>query len=164
MMDARRPFCAHWKAKHRPTFRKNQSVPAFGNCTLDGMPGNGDRNHGDTFGAGINSYLTWDSESIVDLPDRWEMTVMLDDGAPLGECRVDLTPRKCQKFKPAKGRKFRWTCTAAATEAGKKPADPSAAKGRVLGSGEVTADKWGLVTIRQMRMLKGAQRVAIVKR
>ncbi len=152
MIDARRPFCAHWKAQHRPVIRRNQSVPAFGNCTLDGMPGNGDRAHGQGFGAGINSYLTWDSESIVDEPARWEMTVILDDGAPLGECRVDLTPRKCRKFKPAAGTKLAWTCRTGAK-----------GDGEPLGSATIVADKWHLATIRQMRMLKGPQRVVIAR-
>ncbi len=168
MMDARRPFNYLWRVKHRPAIRRNQSVPAFGNCSLDGMPGNGNRGHGETFGAGINAHLTWDSETIVDEPGKWEMTVVLDDGAPLGECRVDLTPRKCQKFKAKKGQKFRWTCTTTALPAGKpakkgdKPAP--AAGGERLGGGTVTADQWGLVTIRRMRMLKGAQRVVIAGR
>jgi len=149
MITARRPFVAHWRAKHRPTIRKNQSVPAFGNCSVDGMPGNGDLRMGDTFGATINGYLTWDSETIVDKPDRWEMTVILDAGAPLPNCTVDLTPRKCQRFKPEPGTQFKWTCKAG---------------DNVLGAGTATADKWGLVTIRQLPMAKGAQRVVIAKR
>ena len=32
---------------------------------------------------------------------------------------------------------------------------------RRLGGGSIVADKWGLATIRQLRMLKGAQRVVI---
>jgi hypothetical protein len=38
------------------------------------------------------------------------------------------------------------------------------AKGRRLGAGSVAADQWGLVTIEQMRLLKGAQRVVIERR
>ena len=94
------------------------------------------------------------------------MTVILHPSAPLGECRVDLTPRKCQKFKPKKGQTFKWTCTALAAKTkakgAKKP--PAPAEGKTLGKGTVQADRWGLVTLRQMRMLKGAQRVVIVRK
>ena len=84
--------------------------------------------------------------------------MILDQGAPLGECRVDLTPRKCQKFKPARGDAFRWTCTAAVPPAA---GDKKPSAGDILGSGTIEADRHGLVTIRQMRMRKGRQRVVI---
>jgi len=172
MIDTRRPFVLHWRIRDgRPAIRRDQSVPAFGNCTLDDNPGNGDLRNGMTFDAQINGYLNWDTRTIVDAPDRWEMTVVLDGSAPLGECRVDLTPRKCRKFKPRKGQKFKWTCTnlppaqaADKDKAGKAGGKPPAAPApEVLGSGTVTADRWHLVTIRQMRMLKGAQRVVIIR-
>jgi len=167
MIESRHPFVVHWRIRDgRPTIRRNQSVPAFGNCTLDDNPGNGDLNNGAVFDAQINGYLSWDSETIVDRPDRWEMTVILHKSAPLGECRVDLTPRKCQQFKPQQGRTFQWTCTAAAAAKEGKPADTAAPApaGKPLGSGTVEADQWGLVTIRRMRMIKGAQRVVIARK
>ena len=148
MMDSRRPFVYNWYAKHRPSIRRDQSVPAFGNCSLDGMPGNGNLAMGDIFDTPINSWLTWDDKTIVDAADRWEMTVSLDGAAPLATCTVDLTPRKCQTFKPKPGTTFKWTC-----KAGDK----------LLGSGSVAADQWGLVTIRQLPMAKGNQRVVIEK-
>ncbi|KKL63991.1 hypothetical protein LCGC14_2169590, partial [marine sediment metagenome] len=152
-----------WRVKKgQPVIRRDQSVPAFGNCTLDDNPGNGDLRNGLTFDAQINGYLSWDSETIVDEPDRWEMTVILDASAPLDECRVDLTPRKCQKFKPAPGTKFKWTVTTLPPVSKKK--DKSAEKpppGRLLVTATKQADKHGLVTIRQMPILKGRQRVVI---
>jgi len=149
MMDSRHPFVYNWRAKRRPSIRRDQSVPAFGNCSIDGNPGNGDLRIGEIFDTAINSWLSWDGKTIVDAADRWEMTVILDDGAPLPKCTVDLTPRKCRQFKPSPGTQFKWTCRAA--------------KGGVLGSGTVTADKWGLVTIRQLPLVKGDQRVVIEK-
>jgi len=172
MIDSRHPFVVHWRIRDgRPTIRRDQSVPAFGNCTLDDNPGNGDLANGETFDAQINGYLSWDSESIVDAPGRWEMTVILHESAPLPECRVDLTPRKCRQFKPKEGQAFKWTCTTippAAKKADKKGAKAgekasAPPKARLLGSEMIEADQWGLVTIRRMRMLKGAQRVVIVK-
>jgi len=153
MMETKRPFVVQWQAKHRPVFRRDRSVPAFGNCTLDDMPGNGDLRNGQTFDTQLNGFLSWDGQTIVDEPDRWEMTVILDDGAPLPECRVDLTPRKCRKFRPKPGEEFRWTCTPIPAAGGQA--------GKPLGSGKLVADQWGLATIRQMRLLKGRHRVVI---
>jgi hypothetical protein len=152
MMDTRRPFVVHWQVRGGlPTIRRDQSVPAFGNCSLDDMPGSGDPSHGDHFGARINAYLSWDSEGIVDEPARWEMTVRLDGSAPLPECTVDLTPRKCRKFRPAPGDKFTWTNTPAGAS------EPAA-------SGDAAADKWGLVTLKQITLAKGNSRIVIQKR
>ena len=160
MITAKRPFVAHWRTKHRPTIRKNQSVPAFGNCSVDGMPGNGDRAHGDTFGATINGHLTWDSESVVDTPGRWEMTVWMEN-APLLNCTVDVTPRKCQKFRARPGQTFKWKNLqlAAAPKKGEKPAE-----GKVVGSGTVAADKWGLVTLKHITVTTNRHRLVIEKR
>jgi len=160
MIESRRPFVVHWRVRTPPAFRRDQSVPAFGNCTLDDNPGNGDLRNGITFDAQINGYLSWDSETIVDAPNRWEMTVILDGQAPLNVCRVDLTPRKCQAFKAKAGEKFTWTCTALGQPA-KKTDKP--VPGKVLGRGTVEADKYGLVTIEQMLLAKGSQRVVIAK-
>ncbi len=176
MIDSKRPLIYRWQVREqrRPIIRKNQSVPAFGNCSLDDNVGNGDLNHGYPLDSGqLNGYLNWDSETIVDRPDRWEMTVVLDDSAPLGECRVDVTPRKVQRFRGRAGQRFRWVCTfLPLVEPDQKPkggrisSDELPARpaiGKQLGSGSTVADQWGLVTIRQMRMLKGAQRVVIVR-
>ena len=148
MITARRPFVVHWQARNRPSIRRNQSVPALGNCSIDDMPGNGDRGHGGTFGAQINAYLTWDSKAIVDRSDRWEMTVILDNGAPLPECTVDITPRRCQEFKPRPGERFKWTNTSLADK-------------KVAQSGRVTADKWGLATLRNVEVTHGKNRIRI---
>ena len=112
-----------------------------------GNPGNGDLRQGMTFDTPINSWLTWDSETIVDETDRWEMTVMLDESSPLHECTVDLTPRNLQRFKAQPGRRFRWSCTflPPTTESqeqnGASPANDLAARlagGRRLGGGTGT--------------------------
>jgi len=149
MIDTKRPFVYNWRVRSgRPTIRRNQSLPAFGNCSLDDNPGNGDLNHGETFGAQINGYLNWDSETIADEPRRWEMTVWLDQSAPLPRCTVDLTPRRCQKFRAKTGESFRWI--------------NAATKGNeVVQRGTVTADQRGLVTVRQLIVTKGKHRVAI---
>ncbi|HUT35788.1 MAG TPA: hypothetical protein VNE39_20040 [Planctomycetota bacterium] len=148
MIDTKRPFACRWqvRSEKRPAIRRNQSVPAFGNCSLDDNPGVGDLANGETFSAQINGYLNWDSESIVDEPGRWEMTAWLDDSAPLPSCTVDLTPRKCQKFMAKPGETFRWS-----NATGDKEAQ----------SGAAVADKWGLVTLSGLQVSKAKSRVKI---
>jgi hypothetical protein len=162
MMTARRPFVVHWKVRDgRPAIRRDRTVPAFGNCSLDDMPGNGDPHHGTAYGAQINGYLTWDADSTVDTRDHWEMTVRLDGSAPLDVCSVDLTPRRCQKFRAKPGDTFAWTNTVLPAESGK---DAKAGPGKVVGSGTVKADRWGLVTVRELQVGKTGSRVHIERK
>jgi hypothetical protein len=78
------------------------------------------------------------------------MTVLLKDDAPRDSCTVDLTPRRCQRFRPESGTRLTWTNTAADDR-------------RMLGSGEITTDQWELVTLEQLTILKGENRI-IIKR
>jgi len=128
---------------------RDQSKPAFGHCSIDDNPGCGDIRSGDPKGL-LNGYLLWETESIVDEPDRWEMTVYLHKTAPLGSCTVDLTPRHCRKFRPAAGASLTWT---------NKPASGS----KAIQSGAAKADARGLVTIRSVKVTKGRNRITIAK-
>jgi hypothetical protein len=151
MIDTKRPFTFNTQIADRlPVIRRNQSVPTFGNCSLDDNPGNGDLNNGLGMGAQLNGYLNWDAETIVDRPGEWQMTVWLDGSAPLPECAVDLTPRRCQQFKPRPGDTFCWVSTAAD---GRK----------TIQSGTVVADSWGLVTLKELAVDKGKNRIRISK-
>ena len=134
--------------------RRDQSVPAFGNCSLDDNIGEGDIRSGNSFGQ-INGFLVWQSDTIVDEPALYQITVWLWSGdsngrgaAPLDECTVDLTPRKCQMFAAKAGQRFVFT-------------NVTAADGKTIQSGEVAADKHGLVTIPRLVVTKGKHRVAI---
>jgi len=127
--------------------RTDQSLPAFTRCSLDARPGSGDPKDGDTVGQ-VNLYLFWETEDIVDQSDRWEMTVGLIAKAPQDQCTVDVTPRRCQRFKPKSGQEVKWTNTAA---------DGSEA----LQSGAAKADRWGLVTLDKVRVTKGNNRIRI---
>ncbi len=159
MIESRHPFVYDWRAKHRPTFRRDCSVPAFGNCSLDGNPGNGDLRQGQTFDTPINSWLSWDSESIVDGPARWEITVLLDEAAPLPECTVDLTPRRVQNFRAKGGEEFTFTNALLPQES-----KGAASAGKAVQSGNALADRWGLVTIKGLRVTTARHRVVIAKR
>ena len=144
--------------------RLHQSLPAFGNCSLDGMPGDGDlSNNGGVGGdsdviADLNGWILWDTDTIVDQVDRWEITVWLyagdapagKSGAPADTCTVDITPRRCQKFKARLGETFRWTNTAQTA-------------GKVVQSATATADRWGLVTLGSVLVSQGKNTIRISK-
>jgi hypothetical protein len=153
MIDTRRAFSMRSRAVSdairdgRLDIRRDQSLPAFGNCSLDDNLGSGELRTGVAFGQ-INGYLLWDTETIVDEPGRWEMTVWLDDSAPLPECNVDLTPRRCQRFRAQREQQFSWTSALEEDD-------------RVVASGTVAADEWGLVTIEQLTIAKAEYRIVI---
>ena len=157
MRDARQPFAAVWACDHAAEWRRtmramrwDRSVPAFSNCSLDNNPGTGDADSGEPWGQ-INGYLLWDYGSVVDEADRWETTLYLIAASPENVCTVDVTPRHRKNFNPKAGAKFKW-------------ANTSVADGKVVGSGEVVADEHGLVTLRQVTVGKGKNRIAVVRK
>ncbi len=157
LQKARQPFVASWSGGGDPygfsrMFRGKRwdvSIPAFSNCSLDNNPGNGDPADGDYYGQ-INGYLVWEDGDQVDEPDRWAVTVFLSDHCSREQCTVDVTPRHCRRFKPEPGERFRWTNTVQGGEG--------------IGTGTVTADQWGLVTIEQARVSKRRNRLVVERR
>jgi len=129
--------------------RTNQSLPAFTNCSLDNNPGNGDPGNGDASGQ-VNFYLYWETGNIVDRPERWEMTIGLIDQAPRDTATVDITPRRRQRFKAQPGEAFTWSNVSLDTN-------------KVIQSGQVIADKWGLVTLPKVFVSKRQNRLSITK-
>jgi len=125
--------------------RIDQTLPAFTRCSLDDRPGDGQPGDGDPKGQ-ANLYLSWETGDAVDREDRWEMTVGLIDRAPRDEAAVDLTPRRCRQFQPQPQSKVAWTNRVA---------------GEVVQSGQSTADRWGLVTLEQVRVSKARHRIEI---
>jgi len=154
LLDARQPFVASWST-HPPReltaalerMRWDVTLPAFANCSLDNNPGNGSPADGDYYGC-INGWLLWGDADPVDEPDRWEMTVWLIGSCPEDRCTVDVTPRHCRRFRPKPGRTFTWTQTA---------------NGKKLAESTVTADRWGLVTLRQVPVTKARCRLRITE-
>lgn len=156
LRDARQNFVAFWTAgppgemgQKISGMRWDKSIPAFSNCSLDNNPGSGDPTDGDPSGQ-INGYLLWEYDDLVDTQDRWEMTLYLLDACPEESCTVDLTPRHCRQFRPRPGEKLRWQNT-------------SLADNRVVQSGEVAADRWGLVTIENLVVGKAKNRISLAK-
>jgi len=146
------PLIGHRAPEWIFQLRRSDSVAAFGNCSLDDNPGIG---FGGDPGGQMNAYLCFDARSQVDRADRWEMTVYLHAGdkrgrnaAPLDQCAVDVTPRRCRQFKAAPGEEFAWTNT-------------SEEDGKLVQRGTATADRWGLVTAEKVIVSKGRNRLAI---
>jgi len=158
LRDARQPYVAHWGGARLPRevrdaygrMQWSKTLPAFSNGSLDNNPGTGDPDAGEPWGQ-INAWLLWDDQGSVDQPDRWEMTAWIVGACPDDRCTVDVTPRHCKRFKAKPGSKWSWTNTA------------DDGKGKVIGRGTVTADKWGLVTLKQITVTKGKNRIVIRK-
>jgi pimeloyl-ACP methyl ester carboxylesterase len=125
--------------------RTDQSLPAFSRCRLDDAPGDGSQSSGDPEGQ-VNLFLLWDTKDLVDEPQLWELTVRLAATAPVRSTQVDITPRRCQRFRVAPRESVSWSNVEA---------------GRVVQQGEVVADEWGLVTLPQVVVTKAGNRVRI---
>ena len=187
LQETRRPHMYNWEmgghgtrtiigANFELDVRTDQTLPAFTNCTLDSNIGTAakktdeqlaaekakqeeevkegkrkavsvDPIDGDSAGQ-LNAYLWWKTADVIDTPTAWEMTVILQDRAPKDECKVDLTPRRVQQFKTPKGAKCAYTVTAVKD-------------GRELAKGEATADDLDLLTLKQIPLVKGENRVKI---
>ena len=161
MMQTKRAFVASWGKgswawsvtpvlrdvrSGKLDIKRDQTLPAFANCTLDDNPGCGDLREGDYRGQ-INGYLLWETASIVDEPARWEMTVWVDKSAPLPDCTVDLTPRRCRKFRLPAGADFKW--------------ENLDKDGKVLAKGTGKADKHGLATVAKLKITKARHCIRI---
>jgi hypothetical protein len=187
LQETRRPHVFNWGLGGHGTrtlvganfdldVRTDQSLPAFTHCTLDNNLGTArarspeelgeerrrqerevqagrarevavDPYDGDPRGA-LNAHLAWETNTIVDRPDGWEMTVVLADSAPQDRCRVDLTPRRLQQFRTPPGAKFTYTVTRGTSA-------------KELASGAAVADEFQLLTLRQIPLEKGGNRVRI---
>jgi len=166
LLDTKRAFAAHYGPSQgfggppgaiaAMPIRRDQAVPAFSHCSLDDMVGEGDQwggAAGGTIGSGdpwgrFNADLRWDLDEIVDEPARFEVNVWLVESAREDTCTVDLTPRRCRRFKLKPGQAFRWAVT-------------EAEGGKALADGTGKGDAWGLATIKQLTVPKAKVRVVI---
>jgi len=156
LLEARQPFVATWSlgpprelSEAFEKMRWDATLPAFSRCSLDNNPGNGDPADGDYYGT-INGWLLWDDKNPVDEKDAWEMTVWVISSCPEDSCTVDITPRHCKNFRAAKGQTLQWSNT-------------SLAEGKAIQQGTVAADPWGLVTLKDVRISKGKNRIRIAR-
>jgi hypothetical protein len=131
----------------RVDVRLDRTLPAFSHCSLDDNPGNGDPKDGALVGQS-NLYLYWSDATLGDEPKRWGMDLLLAADAPKALCVVDVTPRRCQHFKPRPGTKIVW-------------ANTELSNGKVVAYGEVVVDHWGLVTVPKVVVSKGGNRLSL---
>ena len=85
-------------------FARDRSYPAFGNSSINDKMGDGDPKTGDLEG-GINLGFDW--KEVKDEDGKW--SVRLSNQLAKHDMTVDVTPRRCQKFRPKPGDKFTWT-------------------------------------------------------
>ncbi|MCG3181686.1 MAG: hypothetical protein BIFFINMI_04085 [Phycisphaerae bacterium] len=111
-------------------FALDRSYPAFGHSSIDSVMGK-ERTEGDKVG-GINLGFDW--SDVVDEPGKW--SAKISNALAKADMTVDVTPRRCRKFKPKAGEKLRWTSSTG-------------------DSGEVVADAWGLVTVEKLKISPG---------
>ncbi|MBN2898456.1 MAG: prolyl oligopeptidase family serine peptidase [Clostridia bacterium] len=129
--------------------RLDAAIPAFTDCSLDDIIGNGNPEDGDAEGQ-INAYLYWDTENITDTAERFEMTVALVEKAPETQCTVSITPRRLQHFQVKAGETVTYKNVDITT-------------GTIITSGYVTADANGLITLEKQTVNKGKNRILIEK-
>ena len=152
LQEARRPFAAIWgtwghNGMHEPRFpnhdwwgsfqfNKNESVPAFGSASGNDDPSSPEGQ--------INVTLEWSArendfapgrieDDILDEARQWAMNLR----STAGEQTADVTPRRCQRFRPEAGHNYRWENWSYAD-----PQQPVR-----VSAGEVRADRYGLVTV-----------------
>jgi hypothetical protein len=153
MASTKRAFAATWSSNgpgvvkpllrdQVPLIRRDQSLPAFTNCSLDTSPGDGDHADAQKHG-GINVHQRWATDDLLDQPDRWAITLYLE-GAD--RCTTDVTPRRCQAFRADPGDAFTWTLTEG---------------DRQIAVGRATADRWGLVTVESIELTPAKRRLTL---
>jgi len=162
LQASRRPFAAQWNMRGHSwsgygtpnnswgafKIAVDETVPAFANAS------NNDDPRKDNSGV-INGKLEWSApgndfdekskaDDLVDTPAMWAANIRIvaryaKDG---GSATVDVTPRRCQAFKPEPGKTCAWENISFA--------DP--AKPEKVDSGALTADKHGLVTVKAFKV------------
>jgi hypothetical protein len=118
---------------------------------------------GDSHGM-FNGYLRWDTtdEGIVDEPKTWSMIVWLSKGdrrgryaAPKDTCAVDITPRRCQAFRPEPGGRFHWSNLRGT------PQKDGGIEWTEVQTGQAAADEHGLVTLKQVKVTKAKHKIVV---
>lgn len=121
-------------------FARNQSYPAFTHSSIDDDMGPGDPKLGDLEG-GINLGFDW--KDVRDEEGTWAIAV--SNALAKGPMTVDVTPRRCQKFKPKAGEAIGWTASTGE-------------------SGTAVVDATGLVTVAKLKILPAAATVLTLSR
>jgi hypothetical protein len=139
--------------KYLYRFRSTLSWPAFSNCSLDNVVGDGTDTSGDSLGT-INGYLDWDP-AVIDSTSGWAVTLetrglntMWGALAAPESLTVDVTPRRLQRFHLARGAPVAWEARRVSDDA-------------ALEDGIVNVDALGLITIPGVRVYRTGTRLAL---
>lgn len=127
----------------------NRTLPVFTRSTLDDDPGGGDPASGAPDGQS-NLYLYWvtSPKAVVDEADRWSMVLRVHPEAPRERAEVDVTPRRCQAFRPAPGSRVDF-----------RVEEPGAR--RLLKEGSIEVDKYGLATVPKVPITRRGVRLIL---
>jgi hypothetical protein len=115
--------------RYQTRFARNLSYPAFTNFSGDGEYGNGDPALGAPSGC-VN--CGWEWKVLSDTKTSWSASIKNLESR--GNVTTDVTPRNTQLFKLAPGTSVKW----------------SASSGQ---SGAVSADRYGLVTVKGIELV-----------
>jgi hypothetical protein len=138
--EGARPMDLIYKYYGPDKLSRKVSYPAFSNSSIDNKLGDGNLQDGDKEG-GINLGFAW--TVVDDTRDAW--TVRLANELAKTDMTVDVTPRRTKAFRPAPGENVRWTSSTG-------------------GSGEVSVDTWGLVTVEKVGIRQGAYTTLTISR
>ena len=129
-------------AKYYPAdkFARNRSYPAFSNSSIDQKLGNGDPKDGDLEG-GINLGFLW--KDVVDEERCW--SVRLSNDLANAAMTVDVTPRRCQRFKTPAGSEVSWSTSTGAP-------------------GKVIVNSDGIVTIPRVQLRPDSETLLMISR
>ena len=131
-----KPFLACWPLGYHP------NAKFFDSYFLPGKRGYGG-------GSRLNDRVQWESESIVDTPDRLEMTIYSDGRMTYaGTVVAETTVRNAQNFKPGPGAKLTWSATGKGGQGGPQ-------------RGGITVGKGGMIIIPRLTFSRAPARLII---
>ncbi len=133
------PYGYEWDRNSMITFRSDQSFPVFSNASSNNDPLNDPEGQ-------INNYFFWETESIKDIADGWEVNISLCDRCAESSVTADITPRRLQHFITGPGSKY--VCSWYENET-------------LLTRDTITADDFGLVTFGNLEITKDLRKIII---
>ena len=148
-----------WPEMSVVAFSRRQSFPALDAFSIDNDPGTvnfgrppnqrpplDSPSAGDFVGS-FNGAADWERDTIVDTPERWEITLRLQPFAAAERATADVTPRRLQQLHPKAGDVFRFEWR----------------DGANTHRGKVTTDADGLVTVRAVPLTRDGVRLVLMR-
>lgn len=133
------PYGYEWDRNSNIVFSRNQSFPVFSNASLNNDLINDPEGQ-------INNFFFWDTESIKDSIDSWEVNISLSERCSQNSATADITPWRLQHFSTIPGEKY--VCSWYENE-------------MLLACDTVTADNSGLVVFSNLVITKNLRKITI---